>query len=167
MFALTVVMCFLFPLAKTFHEIRLYHRNISDLNPIGRSNMKIKDDGIISNLALLNKIISKFNLDTVHKENNLLSVATNYCAEHGLILKRYEPISVTLQDSIEVLTRVVTLEATFIDCVKFIKDLETRNRAGRVCSAEFKSFVDPQDKKLKLNCTIFIENVNSHFDETN
>jgi hypothetical protein len=164
-YAVIIIFCLRFPIQKTIREQQLYHKNISQISLSRQSNDQSKD--LKTKETTLTAILLKFKLDTLHRENSLLSVTSDYCNEHGLILKEYRPFSKSGKDSIDMLTRVVTIEASFIDCIKLIKDFETSKNVGRVCSVNFKSFTDPQDKKVKLNCTIFIQNANIHIHEIN
>jgi hypothetical protein len=101
-------------------------------------------------------------LDTLNPEKNLLSIASNFCKTNNLRLKEYKPIRVGNNDSSKVLIRIVTVEGSFINCLKFLFELETRKNSGRVSSAEFNTFKDTQDKKMKLECIIYIQNLISY-----
>jgi hypothetical protein len=109
--------------------------------------------------ASLQLLYTRFILDTMQSDKNLLSVASNYCKDNDLQLKEYKPVNFSKTDSTRVLTRVVTVEGRYIACLKFLFALETRKNAGRVSAAEFKSYMDTQEKKTRLDCTIYIQNL--------
>ncbi len=74
-------------------------------------------------------------------------------------LKEYKPYGFSHEDSLSVLTRVVTVNGAFVPCLKFLYALEKLRQLGRISATEFKTYKDPQDKKLKLDCTIYIQNL--------
>jgi hypothetical protein len=104
-------------------------------------------------------LYTRYVLDTMQSDKNLLSVASNYCKDNDLQLKEYKPVNFSKTDSTRVLTRVVTVEGRYIACLKFLFALETGKNAGRVSAAEFKSYMDTQEKKTRLDCTVYIQNL--------
>src|ERR1700750_3309062 len=116
---------------------------------------------------MLTTLFNQFQLDTLHADKNLLVQITAYCKENNLRLKEYKPFSRSKNDSLEILTRIVTIEGGFIPCLQILYQLETTGKSGRLSSADFKSYVDPQDKKTKMDCTMYIQNLisNNHENE--
>ena len=105
------------------------------------------------------ELMSLYQLDTLRPEKNLLAAVSDYCKFNDLQLKEYKPFGFSRTDSISVLTRTVTVSGAFIPCLKFVNAMENLRRIGRVSATEFKTYKDPQDKKLKLDCTIYIQNI--------
>ncbi len=164
-FLLFMVICYEFSINKTVQEYRIYKINHIQTEESNESftslgALKARDE-------MLTKVFSKFQLDTLQSEKNLLLVTSLYCNENNLILKEYRPYSQSKKDSINMLTRIVTIEGPFITCIRLIRSLETNENVGKVSSVDFKSFKDPQDKKIKLNCTLFIQNTITNFDQKN
>jgi hypothetical protein len=164
-FVLSLIICFKFSILKTIKEYQKYKYNYTSNqeNSEQKTHLSILQ---AKNIQLTN-IFRKFQLDTAQIEKSLLSFTSAYCNENALLLKEYRPFSLSKNDSINVLTRTITVEGPFISCVKFIKALETNAKVGRVSSVDFKSFVDGQDKKIKLNCKIFVQNLLIKYAEPN
>jgi hypothetical protein len=107
----------------------------------------------------LNELFRKYHLDSIENHRNILSVVSEACADSGLQLKEYRPYSICKVDSIQVLTRLVTVEGTFVSCLRLLYKLEKIDSLGRICSVTYKKYTDAQTKKEKLDCTLFVQNL--------
>jgi hypothetical protein len=109
--------------------------------------------------ARIGSLYNRYLLDTLSSDKNLLSITSNYCKTNHMQLKEYKAIGLAKTDSIQVLTRIVTVEGGFIPGLKLIYQLETGKNAGRISSAEFSANPDPRTKITKLDCTIYVQNL--------
>ncbi len=116
---------------------------------------------------MLDEILNKFLLDTLDYAKNLLAVAGNFCNANNLQLKEYKPFPATQTDSIKTVTRSITVQGEFINCLLLLNHLETRSDVGRISSVNFKSFSAPGNSETLLNCTVFIQNLIPTKNETN
>ncbi len=107
----------------------------------------------------LTRLYSRFVLDTLVADKNLLSIASNYCKNRNIRLKEYKAVSLASDSGRQILTRAVTVEGGFIPCLQLLNELEVGSRAGRVSGAVFRSSKDAASKRLRLNCTIYVQNV--------
>jgi hypothetical protein len=157
--------CYVFAIKNTLVEYNQYKYNLAEsINamdlPGSLSSLKSRDQ-------MLDQLFIKFRLDTLILDKNLLYVTSNYCKENSIKLKEYRPFSYTKKDGIGILTRIATVEGSFIPCLKLLYKIESEGKVGRITSTDFKSYIDPQDKKTKLNCTIFVQNLTDIKDENN
>jgi len=109
--------------------------------------------------AHVDTLFARYALDTLLPEKNLLAATSNFCKSNGLQLKEYKPYPAAAEDSIPLLTRTVTVQGSFVPCLRLMYFLETGQKVGRLASAEFRSHVDPQDKQTKLECVMYIQNL--------
>lgn len=154
---LALFLCYRLSISHTLDEYSRYEQDSH--NTVGREEEAPSLAGMQDREARANELFTRYTLDTLRPEKNLLSVASNYCKDHQLQLKEYKPYSFSATDSIPVLTRTLTVSGAFIPCLKLLYDLESAQQVGRISSVEFKSYTDPQDKKLKLDCTLYIQNL--------
>lgn len=160
---LALFLCYRLSISRTIEEYQKYSRetsaaasgSVSDANSL--AELQTREDHAHGLFAL-------YMLDTLQPEKNLLSVASNYCKGHNLQLKEYKPYSLTRNDSIPILTRTVTVNGAFIPCLRLLYELERSGQVGRVSSVGFKGYTDPQDKKAKMDCILYIQNLipNNH-----
>jgi hypothetical protein len=153
---LALLLCYRFSISRTIDEYRLY----ADRSSVARGAAGATTlQGIQAKERRVAAMVGRYALDTLLPEKNLLSVAGNYCKNNGLLLKEYRPFHFSRNDSIPVLTRIVTVQGAFIPCLKLWYAIETGGKVGKLSSAEFKSYTDPLDKKTKLDCTLYIQNL--------
>jgi hypothetical protein len=151
-----VLLCYKLAVSNTITEYQHYKLAAK---PGSEETGGMESSGIRARQQQVDFLFSQFSLDTLTAARNLLKFAGDYCQENDLTLKEYRPWRLSKKDSIEVLTRVITVEGNFRQCVEFLHTLEIKKKTGRAVSVDFKSFVEPQDKKLHLNCTIYIQNL--------
>lgn len=151
-----LVICYRFSISKTVGEYKLYKQN---------SALSLPGDEAYSaeNLELKNKmlagVLEKFVLDTADNSKNLMAVATSLCEENNLDLKEYRPNPAGQADSLKLLTRSITVQGRFIDCLKFIYHLETQSSIGHISSVLFRSYNNPGSSETNLNCTVYVQNI--------
>jgi hypothetical protein len=155
--ALFIILCYQFSIKKTMQEYLKYEQ-FEDLND-NHSQTDINVQNLQLKNSKIDRLYKQFLLDTLQADKNLLSVASNYCKENNIQLKQYKPIYAPGNDSIKVLTMEIMIEGNYLKCLNLLYELETKKKLGKVSSAEFKSFIDNTDKKLKLDCTIYIQNI--------
>ena len=154
---LALIICYKLAISNTITEYKKYNIALTENNEINQSGDLLTD--LNYREQKINDLFNKFVLDTLQPSKNLLNVSSEYCGENNLKLKEYRPWHFSKNDSIQVLTRIITVEGSFIDCVKLLHELESVRKLGKVGSADFRSYKDPSDKKVKLNCTIYIQNL--------
>lgn len=152
-----LLLCYRFSVSRTIAEKRAYKEQkqaagLQEGNVVSLQLLESKN-------RMLNKMLEQFVLDTLDESKNLLGIVSNYCNEHELDLKEYKPNPVNQADSLKILTRNITVEGSFRDCLQLVYNLETKYKAGRVSSVIYKSFEDPSTAKTYLNCTIYVQNI--------
>jgi hypothetical protein len=154
---LLLIICYKFSISGTITEYSTYKQNVQ-LNAQPGTEAP---SGVLleEKEKQLNRLLEQFALDTLDNSKNLLSLVGNYCNSHDCIVKDYIPYAVSPTDSLQVLTRVVNVEGSYINCLKLVYELETRWKAGRVSSVLFKSYTDVNKSETHLTCSIYIQNL--------
>jgi hypothetical protein len=155
-------LCYKFSISKTINQYLLYHESISTSKSPELSQISLQ--ALNNKQQVLESLFNEFQLDSIQPDKNLLMVASDYSSKYKVKLKEYKPYSLSKSDSLQVLTRIITIEGPFNGCLQLLYQLETAGKVGKISSADFKSFTDPLDKKTKLNCSIYIQNLipNNH-----
>jgi len=154
---LVLIISYQLSISKTIRQYKIYKQyNSAVLSKNGDQNSL---QMLQSRNTALDEILGRFILDTIDRSKNLLGVVGGFCAENDLKLKEYKPNPLVQIDPVNVITRSVTVEGTFINCLKFLHHLETGSSVGRVGSVLFKSYTDPGKNKTFLNCTVFVQNL--------
>jgi len=157
---LALFLCYQFAVSNTITEYQNYKQATRDAELLDASGRSLQV--LHTKDQMLNILFNQFQLDTLHADKNLLVLVSDYCKKNDIKLKQYKPFSLSKKDSLEILTRIVTIEGNFIPCLQILYELETSGKTGRLSSADFKSFTDPTDKKTKLDCTMYIQNLISN-----
>lgn len=154
---LLIILCYRFAFSLTidqYHEYKSYNPKTEEDPTELVSEEKLKE-----NNKQLDVVLSHFELDSVNENKNLLLITSKYCQANRINLKEYRPFHLSSVDSLQILTRLVEIEGDFEDCLKFVYQLELLENTGRISSVEFKSFTDPLDKKVKLSCILYVQNL--------
>lgn len=154
---LLLLACYRFSFSKTVDEYRLYRQNMANASSFGLNNNNLNT--LRQKEKHINTVLGQFLLDTLDNSKNLLAVAGNYCNNNRLRLKEYKPYPVTQQNSMNILSRHITVEGRFVDMLKLIYALENNYKTGKVSGVYYKSFSEPKTNATILNCTIYIQNV--------
>jgi hypothetical protein len=158
-----LVLCYQLSVKKTVEEYEKYQQvagQTEQAGQMGQPGQRMASmSALASRQARVEGLYNRFVLDTFAADRNLLAIASNYCRSNDLTLKEYRTISVARIDSLQVLTRVVTVEGRFIPGLKMIYELEAKRNAGRVSCAVFGTVVDHQDKSTRLDCTLYVQNL--------
>jgi hypothetical protein len=149
-------LCYELSIKRTVQECEKYRQASGSADRVGSASSIAE---LYGRQAKVEGLFNRYMLDTLAFEKNLLSIASNYCRDNALTLKEYRTVSLATSDSIQVLTRVLTVEGHFIPDMKLVYDLETKRLAGRISSVVFQSVVDHQDKSTRLNCTLYVQNL--------
>ncbi|HSZ35331.1 MAG TPA: hypothetical protein VK772_18600 [Puia sp.] len=160
LFILTGILFYRFSIKTTFSQINQYEefRKIEDQSNLTESrNYKLMSDS-------LQVILDKYVLDTLHPDKNLVYSISSYCLDSDLLVVNYKPFAHTVT-GIQVSTRQVIVEGSFNHCVDLIYYLEHIKGIGRVESAKFWTISDNKDKEIRLNCSIYIQNIINLQDE--
>jgi len=152
-----IFICFRLAFSATLNEYKLYKTQKENLtfqnsSPLNAKTISTKDKYI--SLTLDNYL-----LDTLDNTKNLLGIVSAYCDKNKIALKEYKPVGKKDYDSLHILTRLVTVEGAFIDCLRLNYQLETQNNCGRIGSVLYKSYINPKDKSTYLNCSIYLQNI--------
>jgi len=152
-----VLICYQFSFSKTIKEYKTYkqYKSVSSntLNDEAELNL------LQSKNRMLDGILNKFLLDTLDETKSLLAVAGNFCNANNLQLKEYKPFPAIQADSIRTVVRSITVQGSFINCLRLLYHLETQSDIGRISSVNFKSFSAAGNSAMLLNCTVFIQNL--------
>jgi hypothetical protein len=150
--------CYKLAVSPTIMEYRLFTRNSGLL-----AGQNISSGDIATRLHSKHKqldgILDRYMLDTVNQARNLLTIVTTVCNQNSLQLKEYKPLYINNTDSLKILTRMLTVEGKFSDCLQMVYALEKQYHAGRVSSVHYKTNKISGDKILQLLCTIYIQNI--------
>jgi hypothetical protein len=151
-----LLLCYELSIKRTIEEYRLYRegqqRAAQLMSPADGLQLQGRQVKLMA-------LYSRYALDTLATERNLLAIASHYCDSTNLTLKEYRNVSLVQDDSMRVLTRILTVEGKFIPGLKMIYDLETKRQAGRVSSVAFTTVTDHRDKSTRLDCTLYIQNL--------
>ena len=150
-------LCYKISFSKTVEQYNTYRHyqaaslgNTSDLNSL--QLLQAKNNS-------LDEILGRFVLDTLDQGKNLLGIVSSFCDENDLRVKEYKPNPPVQRDSLQILTRTITVEGSFIACLKLVNHLETQSAPGRVSAVQFKTYSNAARSETFLNCTIFIQNI--------
>jgi hypothetical protein len=152
-----LLICYKLAISKTLAEYKIYNMHIKNG---AITDSEIKASGTLaSQHEKLNQILNSYKLDTTNQQKNLLGLITELCYANDLQLKDYRTMGISQQDSIKLLTRVLSVEGNFIDCVRMIYVLETQQKLGRVSSVQYNSYTEGKEKNIHLICTVYIQNI--------
>jgi len=149
--------CYKLSVSKTIAEYKLYKTNLENELTISSANNSALS--LEKRSQQISQFIKIYSLDTLNDNKSLLNFVTEFCNDNRLQLKEYKPLDVSKYDSISVLTRQVTVEGEFLNCLQLAYALENQINAGRVSAATYKSYIVPKDKTVRLNCTLYVQNV--------
>lgn len=157
---LVLLLCYRLGISKTIDQYHAYQENnASELEYKASVSESRK---LQAKQQTLDAFFSAYRLDTLSSARNLLTIVTNFCNEHQLRLREYKPVKTSAEGSLVVLTRSVTVEGAFTECVQLVYALERKYQAGRVCAVSYAAYTDAQSKQQKLSCTLFIQNIIEH-----
>lgn len=152
-----LLICYKLAFARTIAEYRLYKQHSTVTEEMSTAN------GAANKLQAKNKqldtLLHQYTLDTLHQNRNLLEIVSEFCHDYPLRLKDYKPLPVFKADSMTVLTRTLTVEGEFINCLYLVYALEQQYQAGRVSSVHYKTYEEPTDHTKQLLCTIYVQNI--------
>ncbi len=154
---LFLLICYRFSIAPTIEERNFYKKNRQLSETI--NNYLLPRQSTSTSIQKINSAFGQFLLDTLDNSRNLLSLVGRYCNENELQLKEYKILSLNNSDSIPVITRLVTVEGAYINCLKLIYALENKHNAGKISSVLFKSYTLANNKTTYLQCSIYTQNL--------
>lgn len=149
-------LCYELSFKKTMEEYARFKRAEGQAGAM-RASSSVSE--LEARQARVGRLYDHYMLDTLAFDRNLLAIASNYCRSNGLVLKEYRTVSLSISDSTRVLTRLLTIEGRFIPSLQLIYELETKRNAGRVSSVAYSSVEDRRDKSVRLDCTLYIQNI--------
>lgn len=158
-FALVPVLflCYKLAISKTITEYRTYKTNMVNEQQAGAS---MNAGTVLKNRQKeLDLLLANYTLDTLNSNKSFLTVVSEFCRDNGLELREYKPMGVSPGNPVKFMTRSVTVEGPFINCLQLVYALETQYQAGRVSSVLYKSATDPKDESVSLSCTVFVQNL--------
>jgi len=150
----------LLPVAFLCYKLSITH-TIADYRQY-RDNRKIAEDksalsysrsAFHDRHAQIREIFKKYTLDTASSNGNLLSFVTEFCDNSRMKLLEYQPYKDISIDNIHILTRKITVEGNFSDCLQLVYSLETQASVGKISSVSYKA------NEMKLTCTIYVQNI--------
>lgn len=150
-------LCYKLAVSKTITEYRNYKNNIVNEEQAGIS---MNAGTVLKNRQKeLDLLLAQYTLDTLNGNKNFLTVVGEFCRDNGLELREYKPMGVSPGNPVKFMTRSVTVEGPFINCLQLVYALETQYQAGRVSSVFYKSTKDPKDESVSLGCTVIVQNL--------
>ena len=152
----TVFLCYQLSIKRTVEEYRRYQIGVKEAR---RSGLPRPLRNWRKGRRSVEALCRRYSLDTLSGDRNLLAVISHFCDSTNLRLKEYRNVSLVQDDSMRVLTRLITIEGRFISGIKMIYDLETKKEAGRISSVAFTTVTDRQDKSTRLDYTLYVQNL--------
>jgi hypothetical protein len=152
--------CYRFSIRETIKQFKRYEefqKNEVQTGSMGNLDYKRIDDS-------LHFIFGRYLLDTLHPDKSLIHNIGSYCLDSNLLIVDYKPVSES-KTGIKVLTRQVIVQGSFNHCLDLIYFLEHNDQVGRVEATKFWSILDNKDKIIRLNCSIYIQNITNTPDE--
>lgn len=154
-YALLLVVCYRLAIRKTVDEYFLYCKKSAN------AQQATTNEG---NYLLLKKkkeqlqaIERKYLTDTAMMDRKILVTLDNYCQELQLNLREYKPSAPGTEG--KVWTRSITLEGNFANITRLIYQFEQKEQLCRIASVHYKSYQDNANKKNKLSCIIYLQNL--------
>jgi len=154
---LVLLLCYRVGISKTIDQYKAYKENTASELEYKASMRASKE--LEAKQQTLDGFFSAYKLDTLSASRNLLTIVTNFCNEHQLQLREYKPIKTSTEGTVHVLTRSVTVEGAFTECVQLVYALERKYQAGRVSAVSYTGYTDQQSRQQRLSCTLFIQNI--------
>jgi hypothetical protein len=152
----TVLLCYQLSIKRTVEEYRRYQIGVKEAAQIRAATPPAE---LAATQTSVEALYHRYSLDTLSADRNLLAVVSHFCDSTNLRLKDYRNVSLVQDDSMRVLTRLITIEGRFIPGIKMLYDLETKKEAGRVSSVAFTTVTDRQDKSTRLDYTLYVQNL--------
>jgi hypothetical protein len=157
-FGLALILCYLLAFRLTIREYQQYDRlrQVPVAGDPGDHALAVLEEKkrTLEQLDLLHAT------DTVVLDRQLLNTLDSCCEAFHLDLKEYKPLPVP--DTGGVWTRRVTVEGRFAGALRLVYVLEQKHPLCRVASVDFKKYKDNQDKKNRLSCTLYVQNLVTH-----
>lgn len=157
---IAMIVCYRLGISKTltaYHQYTAYKQ--SSMEDLQSGN---RQQSLESKAKNLDDVMSGFVLDTLNNEKNLLSVASTWCRSNNLMLKEFKPFALSNIDSMSVITQSLTIEGSFIDCTRLLYALETKFKAGKIASVWYRTITNVKTKEPELNCTLYVQNLNTY-----
>lgn len=151
------IICYRFAFSKTIVEYSLYKKQSNYASVLNNQENSI--NSLKYKEKKINEFFGQFILDTLQNEKNFLFVSSKFCTSNYLKIKEYTPYAISKESNVNIATKSITIEGSFNNIVKLIYYLEMEHQIGRIVSTNYKSITDGKEKKLKLNCTIYIQNL--------
>jgi hypothetical protein len=151
-----VLVCYQLSIKRTVEEYRQYQMGVKQAAEILAAT---PPGELAERQTNVEALCRRYSLDTQSADRNLLAIISHFCDSTNLRLKEYRNVSLVQDDSMRVLTRLITVEGRFIPGIKMIYDLETKKEAGRISSVAFMTVTDRQDKSTKLDYTLYVQNL--------
>jgi hypothetical protein len=154
--ALMIIICYRFSIRETINQ---YGRYEDYLKNVELNGIRVKTDkGVIG--ETIHSMLNRYLLDTLNPDKNLIYRIGEFCLDSNLTITEYKPIGST-DTKMKLFTRQVIVQGSFNHCLDLIYYLERDSQLGRVQAARFWSYTDVKDKTVRLNCSIYIQNLTS------
>lgn len=151
-----LIVCYQLAISKTVNQYRTYKQNKLTVQS-GGSGAEIH--GLKQKIELLDSLFHRYRFDSTDHQRNALSISANWFIKHDMQLQEYSSPLYSTIDSFPIVSRQLSFNGNFIDCLEFVYALETKYRPGRISTATFKTMRDALTKKEDLNCTLSIQNI--------
>ena len=99
-------------------------------------------------------------------QQSILGVVTDYCNANNLVLEQFPTPSVENNNGITIETNIITIEGEFGQLLNLIYLFEQKYKIGKVVSVNYKVKQDNLTRQIKLNVTIYLQNINKNGHET-
>jgi hypothetical protein len=149
--------CYKLAFANTIQEYKKYREYLNQNTSLNNSENSLS--ALNAKKQAIETFLKEYELDTLNTNKNLIAVVTNFCNENRLEFKEYKPLNIFHVQELPVFTRAVTVEGDFIKCLQLVYALENENPVGHVSSVQYKTYEDVQTKAVRLNCTLYIQNI--------
>lgn len=149
-----LIVCYYQAIRPTVREYLLFKSN-----GINQMHQEITNELQILYLQndVLEKQLSQFKFNTPSDQNKLLGLVTEVCIDNQLQLKEFRPAYTESISKYKLVTHIVSVEGSFLNCLQLVYIIETISKQSKVASVNFE-----KNRNTSLNdiiCTIYLQNV--------
>ena len=158
-YVLALLLCYLLAFRQTFREYAQYRRNrqTAVAGDPGASALAVLEE----KKRTLGQIDQLSASDTVVLDRELLATLDSCCEVFHLSLKEYKPLPLP-DTGARVWTRRLMVEGRFAGALQLVYVFEQKHPLCRIASVDFKKYKDNQDKKTRLSCILYVQNLVTH-----
>jgi len=158
-YAIALILCYTLGFRKTAQVYAEYNEK-QKMNLSGQTEA-VSMNMLTGKRLVLESMRKLYTTDTVVLDRQFLEKLDSCCKEFDLSLKEYKPIP-SHEPGEKISTRMITVEGKFEDALKMVYVFEQKEQLCRVASVNFRKYIDNRDKKYRLACTMYVQNLMTH-----